>query len=103
VLGDVQSKRSLAHRWAACDDDQVVRLQTRGLRVEIGKTGWNAGDVARIFAVIELVDPLDDLRQKRLDLDEPLLPARPFLGDRENFGLGLVEQLADLLALGVER
>ena len=58
-------------------------------------------DVAGVVAVIELVDALDDLGQERLDFDEALRTARAFLGDREDFRLGFVEQLPDLLAVGV--
>ena len=82
----------------AGDDDQVARLQARGHLVEVDVAGRHAGDVRRVVAVVEVVDPLEHARQHRLDLEQALVAARARLGDLEDLRLGLVEQLPDLLA-----
>ena len=42
------------------DDDEIAGLQARRHLVEIGEAGGNAGDVRRIVAVVQRLDPLDD-------------------------------------------
>ena len=70
---------------------------------EIGEAGGHAGDVAVAAAVVELVDALDHLAQQLLQAEEAGAAARTLLGDGEDLGLGLVEQLLGVLALRIER
>ena len=102
VLGHVERKRGLSHRGASGDDDQVPRLQSRGLAIEVAVARRNAGDVRRVVLVVQEVDAFHDLREQGLDLHESLARPRPGLGDLEDLGLGLVEQLPDVLAHAVQ-
>ncbi len=102
MLADVERERGLAHAGPSGDDDQVALLQARGHAVEVGEPGRDAGDVGGIVAVVQELDALDDLRQQRPHLLEPLLAARAVLGDLEHLRLGLVEDLAHASTQRVE-
>ena len=46
VVGDVGGERGLSHAWAACDDDQVRRLQPAHLGIEVLQPGRDPGELA---------------------------------------------------------
>ncbi len=103
VLADVQRERGLAHARPAGDDHEVALLQPGGHGVEIAVAGRHAGDVARVVAAVEEVDPLHHLREQLMDVVEAAAGAGARLRDLEHLRLGLVEQLPDLLAGRAER
>ena len=103
MLGDVERERRLAHARPAGDDDEIAPLQAGGALVQIVVAGRNAGDVRRVVALIERFHPLHDAREQLLDVVESLLTPGTGLGNLEHFGLGLVEDLPDVLAGRVER
>ncbi len=102
VLADVQRQGRLPHCGSAGDDDQVTGLKAGCLGVEVGEPGRHPGDIRRIRALEQFLDALDDLGQQRLDLLESLSAASALLGDLEDLGLGLVEDLLRLAPGGVQ-
>ncbi len=83
-------------------DDQVARLQARGVAVEVVEAGAHAGDV--LGAVLgELGDAVDQLHREHVHALEALLVAVAFLADLEDLAFGLVEDLRDGAALRIER
>jgi len=103
VLGDIERERGLAHRGTPGDDDQLARLQARGLGVEVVEAGRHPGDVGGIVAVVEVIDALQHAREHRLDLLQPHAVPGAGLADLENARLGLVQELPHLLAARAER
>src|SRR5690606_11969737 len=60
-------------------------------------------DPAGIVAAVELVDALDHLGEERRQALEATLPPGTILRDGEHPRLGLVEQLAGVPSIGIER
>src|SRR6266571_2679691 len=103
MLRDVERKRRLSHGGTARDDDQLARLKAGRHFVEIFIPRRNTDDIGFGFLVVQKIDAFNDTRQYGLDAFKPLPGARARLGDLEDLRLGLVEQLADLLAGGAKR
>ena len=102
VFTEIQTKRSLTHRWAARDDDEITTLQTRGHAVEIGITRRYAGDVTTTTRVIELADPCQHLAHETRDVGETRFAASAFFRNPKNRRLGFIEQLPRLATLRIE-
>ena len=61
VLSDVQRKSGLAHRRTSRNENQIRRLQTGRLSVQIGETGGKACDDTVIFGGgLDLAEYVDD-------------------------------------------
>ena len=83
-------------------------MRSRGLeagsrRVEVGIAGGNAGDVARVLRVVQLVHARHDLRSEVVYRYEAVRAARAGLGDLEDLAFRLVEHLGGRLPHGTER
>ena len=81
----------LAHAGSPGDDDEIARLHAGRHPVEIREAGGDAGDVGRIVAVVENLDPVDDAREQRADGDDLLGSPRALLGDVQHFRFCLVQ------------
>ena len=92
VLGDIQGKGRLTHRGSAGNNDQVARLETGGLLVEIDEAGRHPGNVRRVVAVVQFLNTLDHLGQQGIDVHEAFVVPGASFGDLENLGLGLIKQ-----------
>ena len=103
MLGHIQCKRGLTHRGAGRNDDEVAGLHARGHTVKVCKTRRHTGDVVWILAVVQVIDPLDHLRQHRLKILKTRATPRPVFGDLKDSCLGLVENLPGIAPLWIER
>ena len=90
VLGDVRDERRLAHRGARGQHDQVARLEAAGEVVEVLEAGRRAGERDA------LRDTSSSLSSSswRTSSIEPQLARAVLVGDPEELGLGLLDQLA---------
>ena len=59
MLHDIEDESCLAHGGTGCDQDQVRRLQSRGLLVQVDKACGNAGDRTAVHE--SRMDPLHDI------------------------------------------
>ena len=67
------------------------------------RSGGHAGDVRRVVAVVERLDPFDDVGEQLADDLEILRAARALFGDVQHLRLGLVEHHLRVAAERVER
>jgi hypothetical protein len=100
VLGHVERQRGLAHRRARREDDEVGRLQTRGLLVEIGETGGQAGDGT--LAGVSLLQDAERIPDRAAHRDEALASTGAGLGDPEHALLGRFQHFAAATPFGLE-
>ena len=101
MLRNVDGQGRLAHGGTRRQHHQVARLQARGHAVKIIEASGHTCDVVRVLRhLFHAVQQVDHQRVHRL---KALLHARAFFPDVENFLLGLVQNLCDRLAFGVER
>ena len=92
VLGYVQREGRFPHGGTAGYNDQIARLETGGLLVEVDEAGRYAGDIRGVVSIVQLLDPLDHLGQQRVDVHEAFIVPGAGLGDLEYLRFGLVEQ-----------
>ena len=88
VEGDVGRERRLAHARTAGDDDEIGRLQTAELPVEIGHAGRDARQLA--VALVGLGGHVDRGRQRIGEALEAAVVA-PAFGDLVEPALGLLD------------
>src|SRR5699024_4749964 len=93
---EVQPQRGLTHTRAGGDDDHLSRVQPVGDLVELAEAGRHAGgETAAGGDRIDLVERgLEQFLQRRV-----VLGGAAF-GDLVYLGLGAVDDLVDLLAVG---
>jgi hypothetical protein len=98
MFGDVDGERGLTHRGAAGDDQQIAAPQATRFGIEVDEAGRQSARLVGI--VVQIVDLIDQSRQRLLGADVSLAAARAF-GDREDLALGVLDELARRLALFV--
>src|SRR5438132_2074841 len=94
VLGDVHGEGGLAHGGPPRNDDEIARLEARGLLVEPGEARGQSGDV--LLLVVELLDLLEGALEDGAHGEGGALHAP--LGDLEDEPLGVVQHLLDVVA-----
>ena len=95
MLRDAQGKAALAHRRPTGDDDEIRRLQSCELLIQLHKAGGQPRD--RAFALIERVDHLDRAFDDVLHRDRVALEL--LRGDVKDQGFRAVEQQVGFLRL----
>ena len=96
---DVEREGALPHGGTACDHDQVGRLETGKLLVEVDEAGGEAGDLAS--HLLEPLDVLQDVLEQGTDLQQGL--GRSLLGHTENGARFLLRILEDRHQMGILR
>ena len=97
MFGDIERERSLAHRWATCDDDQIAGLHARRSFIQIDKPGGHTGNRRGILR--KLVEACHDIRQQARHGQETLPLFAAHLGNIEYFFLGLIQELTRFAAI----
>ena len=100
VFGNVDGKSRFTHGRTRRQHHQVARLQARGHAVQIVKAGGHTRDVVGVVG--HLGDSVQQVHHQGVHGLKALLHARAFFTDVEDLLLGLIQNLVNRPALGVE-
>src|SRR6476469_4524348 len=90
MRSNLERKRTLAHRRAPGDNDELAAMQSGELAIEITEARRQAEHHVAVVALLELLNEARDRDADRLRLADHCL-----LGDRQHQGLRLVHALHD--------